>query len=330
MMEEAPGRLDEGAAQKGVDVSIIVPVFDEVATIAGLVERVHAVFSGGDLGNFEILFIDDGSRDGSWKAIAEAHKRNPTTVRGLRHRRNFGKAMALANGFAAARGEILVTMDADLQDQPEEIPKIISVLEDTGADVVSGWKQNRNDPLEKTLPSKIFNALTCRLSGIHLHDFNCGFKAYRADCAKGLRLYGELHRFIPILAHTEGFRVTEVAVAHAARQHGKSKYGTTRMVKGFLDLLSVVILARYLRRPGHFFGGLGLLFGLTGFGILAYLSSLKLFWAVGGIGTRPLFFLGMLLALLGVQLFSIGILGELIIKVSSRSAPSGALRERIG
>jgi glycosyltransferase involved in cell wall biosynthesis len=329
-MQEAPGEVDQEAARKGVKVSIIVPVFDEVASISELVERTHAVFSGGELGDFEILFIDDGSMDGSWKAIAAAHDQNPTTVRGLRHRRNFGKAMALANGFAAARGEIVITMDADLQDQPEEIPKILSVLEEAEADVVSGWKRNRNDPLEKTLPSKIFNALTCRLSGIKLHDFNCGFKAYRADCAKSLRLYGELHRFIPILAHTEGFRVTEIPVAHAARQHGKSKYGTTRMVKGFLDLLSVVILARYLHRPGHFFGGLGLLFGSTGFGILAYLSSLKLIWAVGGIGTRPLFFLGMLLALLGVQLFSIGILGELIIKVSARATPTTALRERIG
>lgn len=318
------------AARPAIAVSVVVPVYDEAASLGELAERLHAVLGERTGGDFEILFVDDGSRDGSWGAIEEAHRRYPDTVRALRHRRNFGKAAALANGFAAARGKMIVTMDADLQDQPEEIPKLLDAMDAEGADVVSGWKKNRRDPLDKTLPSRVFNALTGALSGLRLHDFNCGFKVYRAECAKGLRLYGELHRFIPVLAHAEGYRVVEVPVEHAARTHGKSKYGSTRMVKGFIDLLSVFILTRYLRRPGHFFGGLGLLSGLTGFTILAYLSAMKLFWSMGGIGTRPLFFLGILLALLGVQLFSIGILGELIIKTASRSPHSAALRERIG
>lgn len=323
--------VEASPAENGLTaVTVVVPVYDEAASLGELAERIHAVLDARTGGDFEILFVDDGSRDASWEAIREAHRRFPDHVRALRHRRNFGKAAALAGGFAAARGRVLVTMDADLQDQPEEIPKLLDALEAQDADMVSGWKQNRRDPLEKTLPSRVFNVLTGWLSGLRLHDFNCGFKAYRRECARSVRLYGELHRFIPVLAHAEGYRVIEVAVDHAARAHGKSKYGSTRIVKGFIDLFSVIILTRYLRRPGHFFGGLGLLSGLTGFTILAYLSAQKLVWGVGGIGTRPLFFLGILLALLGVQLFSIGILGELVIKTSARPMHAAALRDRIG
>ena len=322
--------VDLPAAEEALAVSVVVPVFNEASSLTELTERLHAVLSAIRPSEFEVLFVDDGSTDGSWEAIRALRKRFPDAVRALRHRRNFGKAAALANGFAAARGKIIVTMDADLQDQPEEIPKFLETLRDGTVDVVSGWKRDRRDPIEKTLPSRVFNLLTRAASGLKLHDFNCGFKAYRAECAKGLRIYGELHRFIPVLAHAEGYRVVEVAVDHAARVHGKSKYGSTRVVKGILDLLSVFILTRYLRRPGHFFGGVGLLSGFTGFCILAYLSAMKLFWGMGGIGTRPLFFLGILLALLGVQLVSIGILGELVIKTSSRPMHSAALRERLG
>lgn len=322
--------LKEAFVPRKLEISVVVPVYNEVDSILELAQRVVAALNQAGYERYELLFVDDGSVDASWKEIERAHAKFLSSVRGVRHRRNFGKAAALASGFAAARGEIIITMDADLQDQPEEIPKLIQVLQEQDADLVSGWKRTRQDPIDKVFPSRIFNALTRWTSGLKLHDFNCGFKAYRADCAKHIRVYGELHRFIPVLAHAEGFRVVEVPVEHAARAHGKSKYGSTRMVKGFLDLLSVFILTRYLRRPGHFFGGLGLLSGIGGTGILAYLSAMKLFWGMGGIGTRPLFFLGILLVLLGVQLFSIGILGELVIKTTSRPMHSAMIRQRIG
>ena len=309
------------------DISVVIPVLDEQDSLDELVGRLQPVLAAHARNGFEILFVDDGSRDQSWQRICELHEKLPEHVHAIRHRRNFGKAAALANGFQAARGNVIITMDADLQDQPEEIPKFLEAL-DAGADMVSGWKQHRHDPLDKTFPSKVFNFLVRATSGLKLHDVNCGFKAYRAEVAKGLKLYGEMHRFIPILAHSDGYRVAEVAVEHQARSHGRSKYGPTRMVKGFLDLLTVVVLTRYLRRPAHFFGGLGLLVGVVGLGILAYLS---IGWFLGfkGIGTRPLFFFGILGTLLSAQLISLGLVAELVLVRTHASESHESIIERI-
>jgi len=293
------------------DISVVVPVYDEVESLDELASRLKPVLQEACESDFEILFIDDGSRDGSWEKIRQLHEGDPVHVRAIRHRRNFGKAAALANGFEMARGSIIVTMDADLQDQPEEIPNFLKAINE-GADLVSGWKRHRNDPIDKTFPSRVFNFLVRITSGLKLHDINCGFKAYRAEVAKGLKLYGEMHRFIPILAHADGYTTKEIPVQHRARTHGHSKYGAKRLVKGLLDLLTAVVLTRYLRRPAHFFGGIGLLVGVVGLGILTYLSA---GWFLGykGIGTRPLFFLGILSTLLSAQLISLGLVAELVL-----------------
>jgi glycosyltransferase involved in cell wall biosynthesis len=308
-------------------LSAVIPVYNEAESLDELARRLLPVLREAAGGSCEAIFVDDGSSDGSWQRIRDLHARHPEGIRGLRHRRNFGKAAALATGFRAASGAVIVTLDADLQDQPEEIPRLLAALE-SDADLVSGWKRNRQDPLDKTLPSKVFNWFTRTLSGVQLHDMNCGFKAYRAEVAKGLKLYGELHRFIPILAHAEGYRIAEVAVDHQPRAHGKSKYGATRLVKGALDLLTTLVLTRYLRRPAHFFGGIGLLVGVAGLGILATLS---IGWFLGhrGIGTRPLFFFGILATLLSAQLVSLGILAELVLQRTERGEHDDNLRERI-
>ena len=310
------------------EISVVVPVYNEEESLGELTQRLMTVLKQQAGDSFEILFVDDGSTDGSWDKIRELHGEHESHVRGLRHRRNFGKAAALAQGFRAADAKIIITMDADLQDQPEEIPKFLNALSD-GHDLVSGWKQRRHDPLDKTLPSKVFNFVARTISGVKLHDMNCGFKAYRADVAKGVKLYGEMHRFIPILAHADGYRIGEVVVEHHARQHGHSKYGATRMIKGALDLLTAVVLTRYLRRPAHFFGGLGLLVGIIGVGILSYLS---IGWFMGykGIGTRPLFFFGILGTLLSAQLVSLGLVAELVLVRTLRLEPAAGIAERLG
>jgi glycosyltransferase involved in cell wall biosynthesis len=311
-------------------LSVVVPVYDEEGSLPALYERLAAVLpSCAGEGGFEIVFIDDGSRDGSWAVIERLHAAAGDRVVALRHRRNFGKAAALATGFRVARGDFIVTLDADLQDQPEEISRLLAPLESGEADLVSGWKRHRRDPLDKTLPSRVFNFIARLVSGLSLHDFNCGFKAYRAPVAKNLNLYGELHRFIPILAHAEGFRVREVAVAHQPRRHGRSKFGADRLAKGALDLLTTVLLTRYLRRPAHFFGGLGLLAGVFGVGVLGYLS---LGWFLGekGIAARPLFFFGILATLLSAQLVSFGLIAELLLSRTARGERSGLVSERLG
>ena len=310
------------------DLSIVVPLFNEADSLTDLVDQIDEVIRKSGYSG-EVLLVDDGSTDSSWERVRSVHERLPI-ARGLRLRRNFGKATALATGIAAARGSIIVTMDADLQDEPAEIPRLIATLEE-GYDAVSGWKQLRRDPWTKTIPSRIFNTTTRILSGIPLHDFNCGFKAYRAEAAKSLHLYGELHRFIPILLEANGYRMTEVPVAHHRRTFGVSKYGWKRLFKGGLDLVTVVLITRYLQRPGHFFGGFGILSGLGGFLILAWLSFQKLALGVGGIGQRPLFFLGILLLLLGAQLISTGLLGELLNRDSNQKLQTGdRVKESVG
>ncbi len=257
---------------------------------------------------WEAIFVDDGSTDGTFAALTRLHAANDE-VRIVRLRRNFGKAAALQAGFEEAQGDVVVTIDGDLQDDPAEIPRLLAKL-DEGFDLVSGWKAKRRDPLTRRLLSRVFNRVTGRLSGLRLHDLNCGLKAYRAEVVHGIRIYGELHRFIPVLAHYRGFRVAELAVNHRPREHGRSRYGMERYVRGFLDLLTVTFMGRYRHRPLHLFGGLGLLLGALGMLILGYLTVLKL--TGEAIGHRPLLTLGGLLVVVGVQLISLGLVSELV------------------
>jgi glycosyltransferase involved in cell wall biosynthesis len=288
-------------------ISVVVPAHDEEHSVALLYEEMQAALD--PLGEpWEAVFVDDGSTDGTFAALTRLHAR-ADNVRVVRLRRNFGKSAALAAGFAQAAGDIVVTIDGDLQDDPAEIPRLLAKLEE-GFDLVSGWKTKRRDPWRRRIPSRIFNWVTGRVSGLRLHDLNCGLKAYRAEVVRGLRIYGELHRFLPVLAHYRGFRVAELPVNHRPRRHGRSRYGMERYLRGFLDLLTVSFMGRYRHRPLHLFGGLGLVLGVTGFVLLAYLSVLK---ATGeAIGHRPLLTLGVLLVVVGLQFFSLGLISELI------------------
>ncbi|MDP4610875.1 MAG: glycosyltransferase family 2 protein [Opitutales bacterium] len=291
-------------------ISFVIPVYNEEETVAELYKRIAEVMEKSGNAQFKVYYIDDGSTDGSWSAIEALCESEPEHCTGLRFRRNFGKAEALQVGFSKATGDIIFTLDADLQDDPNEIPAFLNKL-DEGYDLVSGWKKVRHDPLNKTLPSKVFNGLARAASGVQLHDFNCGFKAYRREVTQDIKLFGELHRFVPILAHAEGYSVGEIAVQHHPREHGVSKYGSKRFLKGLLDLITVVVTSRYLRRPAHLFGGTGFLAGFIGFVTLAWLSFSKMFFGTE-IGGRPLFFLGILLLLLGAQLVSLGLIAEMI------------------
>ncbi len=288
-------------------ISVVVPLLNEERTLEQLFrEIVSALEPLGD--PFEVVFVDDGSTDASRDVLARLHAEH-TNVVVVHLRRNFGKAAALQAGFHEARGDIVVTIDADLQDDPAEIPKLLAKLEE-GFDLVSGWKTRRNDPLLRRLFSRLFNRATALVSGVRLHDVNCGLKAYRAEVLRGLRLYGELHRFVPVLAAYRGYRAAEIPVNHRPRPHGRSRYGPERYLRGFFDLLSVTFMGRYRHRPLHLFGGLGLLMGAAGFVVLLYLTMLKV-WGEA-IGHRPLLTLGVLLVVVGIQLVSLGLLSELI------------------
>jgi glycosyltransferase involved in cell wall biosynthesis len=288
-------------------ISIVIPLHNEERSIALLYDELQAALE--PLGQeWEAVFVDDGSVDGSFAALTRLHDANEN-VRVVRLRRNFGKAAALAAGFSQARGETVVTIDADLQDDPAEIPRLLVKLEE-GFDLVSGWKTRRRDPLRRRVLSRIFNWVTGRMSGLRLHDMNCGLKAYRAEVVRGMPLYGELHRFIPVLAQYRGFRVAELPVNHRPREHGRSRYGVERYIRGFLDLLTVSFIGRYRHRPLHLFGGLGLVLGLFGVAILVYLTVVK---ALGhAIGERPLLTLGVLLVVVGLQFFSLGLISEML------------------
>jgi glycosyltransferase involved in cell wall biosynthesis len=288
-------------------ISIVIPLHNEERSVALLYEELQAALEP-LAQEWEAVFVDDGSVDGSFAALTRLHDGNEN-VRVVRLRRNFGKAAALAAGFAQARGETVVTIDADLQDDPAEIPRLLVKLEE-GFDLVSGWKTRRRDPLRRRVLSRIFNWVTGRVSGLRLHDMNCGLKAYRAEVVHGMPLYGELHRFIPVLAQYRGFRVAELPVNHRPREHGRSRYGVERYVRGFLDLLTVSFIGRYRHRPLHLFGGLGLILGLLGVAILVYLTVVK---ALGhAIGERPLLTLGVLLVVVGLQFFSLGLISEML------------------
>jgi dolichol-phosphate mannosyltransferase len=288
-------------------ISVVIPVHDEERSVALLYDELRSALEPAG-SEWEAIFVDDGSTDGTFAALTRLHS-EMDNVRVVRLRRNFGKAAALVAGFDQARGETVVTIDGDLQDDPAEIPRLLAKL-DEGFDLVSGWKTRRRDPLSRRIVSRVFNTVTSRFSGVRLHDMNCGLKAYRAEVVHGLRLYGELHRFIPVLAHYRGFRIAELPVNHRPREHGASRYGIERYLRGFLDLLTVSFIGRYRHRPLHLFGGLGLALATIGIGILVYLTVDK---ALGhAIGGRPLLTLGVLLVVVGLQFFSLGLISEMI------------------
>jgi len=290
-----------------VNLSIIIPAYNEKDSLPKLLQQISKEIPPLNL-EYEIIVIDDGSTDGTDEILRELN-RNHQKLRAYIFRKNYGKSAALSEGFKQARGEKVITMDADLQDDPGEIPNLIEKL-DEGFDLVSGWKKKRHDPITKKLPSRLFNFVTSLLSGISIHDFNCGLKAYRKEVLETIHIYGELHRFIPVLAHWQGFRVGEIPVQHHPRKFGRSKFGINRFFHGFLDLITVLFLTRYRTSPLHIFGMVGLLIFLAGFLIESYLTII---WFGGaGIGTRPLFFLGILLIIVGAQFIVLGLLGEML------------------
>jgi glycosyltransferase involved in cell wall biosynthesis len=306
-----------------VEVSVLIPVRDEAETVLELSQQIANVLDR--LGrSFEIIFVDDGSSDGTHLRVREARERDPR-VKLVRLRRNFGKAAALCAGFDYSNGAIVITMDGDLQDDPEEIPRFLAIMEEQELDLVSGWKRRRQDPASKRLPSLLFNWVTRRLAQVELHDFNCGFKAYRREVLAEIAVYGELHRYIPVLASRRGFSVGEIQVKHHARRYGVSKYGWDRLYKGLLDLITVLFITRYTRRPLHLFGAVGLVFLAFGLGINTYLA-----WAwFGGadLSDRPLLQLGVLLMLLGIQVLTTGLIGEMITFKNFRRRDSYSIKE---
>ena len=295
-------------------ISLVIPVYNEADSLAPLLAEIDVALN--PLAQpYEVVFVDDGSTDRSF-AVMEELAAASSAVRIVKMRRNFGKAAALAHGFAAVRGEAVVTLDGDRQDDPAEIPKLLAAL-DAGHDLVSGWKQSRRDPISKTLPSRLFNWTVRKTTGIPLHDFNCGLKAYRREVVDNIAVYGELHRYIPVVAAQQGFRVTEEKVAHRRRMSGKSKYGWQRYLRGYLDLLTVLFLGRFQSRPQHLFGGMGTAIIAAGVIIEGYLGFDKI--ALGhAIGQRPLLLLGALLIIVGIQLLSLGLLSELVAYRSAR------------
>ncbi len=303
LVQESPMELRRSPSL----VSVVVPLFNEEATLAALYEEVRAALDPKGLA-WEIIYVDDGSTDKSHQELVRLHAAH-TNVRVVRLRRNFGKAVALSAGFEAAAGEVIVTMDADLQDDPAEIPLLLEKLEE-GYDLVSGWKCDRRDPFARRLFSRVYNGTTGIVTGVRLHDMNCGLKIYRAEVLENVRLYGDLHRFVPVLAHHLGFRTAEIPVNHRPRLNGRSRYGIERYARGFFDLLTVAYLGRYRHRPLHFFGGIGMILGTAGSAILLYLTILKL--SGSAIGGRPLLMLGILLVVVGIQFFSLGLVGEML------------------
>ncbi|MCB0278417.1 MAG: glycosyltransferase family 2 protein [Calditrichaeota bacterium] len=305
-------------------LSIVIPAYNEEESLDELISHLERVCDSNNY-TYEIIFINDGSSDGTLEKIRDHHKRNPL-IKCIDFRRNFGKSAALAEGFRYAEGDLIITMDADLQDDPDEIVHLIEKI-DEGFDLVSGWKKKRNDPLGKTIPSKFFNLVTSRLSGIKLHDFNCGLKAYRKVVVKSIQVYGEMHRYLPVLAYWQGFRIGEIPVTHHARQYGRSKFGARRFFSGFFDLLTVLFITKYKRKPMHIFGMLGLFFFSIGFVILSYLTTI---WLMGeGIGGRPLLIFGVLAVIVGIQFIGIGLLGEMITHTSQKKRDY-SIREFVG
>jgi glycosyltransferase involved in cell wall biosynthesis len=299
--------LVAGPEQRRGALSVVVPLLNEEATLEPLYRELQAGLAGTGV-EWEVVFVDDGSTDGSYRELVRLHAAH-LNIRVVRLRRNFGKAAALAAGIEVATGDVIVTMDADLQDDPAEIPNLLAKLDD-GFDVVSGWKCDRHDPLVRRLVSRIYNAATRLATGVRLHDMNCGLKAYRAEVFEHVRLYGERHRFVPVLAHHLGFSVTELPVNHRERANGHSRFGIERYLRAPFDLLTIVFMGRYRHRPLHLFGGVGVTACVGGVAILGYLTALKIGGA--GIGERPLLLLGVLLVVVGIQFLSLGLIGEML------------------
>lgn len=316
-----------------MDISVVIPLLNERESLPELVAGIHTVITG--MGkDYEVLLIDDGSRDGSWEEIQRLHTAN-SHVKGIRLGRNYGKSPALNEGFMAAQGAVVITMDADLQDDPAEIPELYRMIAMDGFDLVSGWKKKRYDPLSKTLPTKLFNATTRWASGVQLHDFNCGLKAYRKDVVKAIEVYGEMHRYIPFIAKKEGFhKIGEKVVRHHARKYGVSKFGLDRFINGFLDLLTITFVFRFGKKPMHFFGAMGTLMFFLGFLAIAWMLGDKLYHVMSHqrarlVTDQPLFYLALTAMIIGAQLFLSGFVAELVAR-NSPERNSYRVSERLG
>lgn len=315
------------------EVSVVVPVYNEEESLAELYEKIRGVLEKNNY-TFELIFVDDGSTDRSWRVMAELSEKD-VRVRALRFSRNFGKSAALDAGFSECNGRVVVTMDADLQDDPEEIPGLCTYLNENDLDLVSGWKKKRHDPLSKTIPSKFFNYVTRRVSGIRLHDFNCGLKVYRSDVVKNIHVYGEMHRYIPVIAARQGFeRIGEKEVKHHARKHGVTKFGWERFLYGFLDLISVMFVSKFRKRPMHFFGAFGTFCFLAGLFIALWLIGQKLYnlhygYPARDVTAQPLFFLALVAVVVGVQLFLAGFLAEMMV-INGHREGEYLIKERAG
>lgn len=314
-------------------ISIVIPLFNEQNSLEELSQKIKETLEKSSLWGFEVLFVDDGSTDQSWSVIQQICA-SDARFKGLRFRRNFGKAAGLAAGFRQAKGRYVITMDADLQDDPAEIPRLIEKLE-SGFDCVSGWKQTRYDPWHKRYPSLVFNGILRRATKLNLHDFNCGLKAYRREALNEIDLYGEMHRFIPVLVSTRGYRVAELAVQHHPRVHGVSKYGIERILKGFLDLFTVVFLTRFRYRPQHLLGGIGFMAcGVAGV-LLTVLCALWVLsrtlddWTPINLHERPIFYLTIILFIAGLQFLSTGLLAELVVANANRRLAAYSIRDQI-
>lgn len=304
------------------DISIVIPLFNEDESLGELHQWIRKVMNSNNF-SYEVIYIDDGSNDKSWDVLQNL-KKEDSNVKAVRFQRNYGKSAALHVGFDMAVGEVVVTMDADLQDSPEEIPDLRKMILVDGFDLVSGWKKKRYDPISKTIPTKLFNWTTRKMSGIYLHDFNCGLKIYRKNVIKSLEIFGEMHRYIPVMAHKEGFRkIGEKVVEHRARKYGVSKFGLERFINGFLDLLTITFISRFGKKPMHFFGSIGLLMFIIGFTAFSYIGGSKL-WALfndeyqKNIADQSIFYIALTAMIIGSQLFMAGFVGELITRNSSR------------
>ncbi len=300
-----------------MDISIVIPLLNEQESLPELTSWIEKVMLSQHY-NYEIIFVDDGSTDSSWKVIEELQSKNPH-IKGIKFQRNYGKSAALNEGFRAANGDVVITMDADLQDSPDEIPELFRMIKEGNYDIVSGWKKKRYDnTLTKNIPSKLFNLAARKMSKINLHDFNCGLKAYKKNVVKSIEVYGEMHRYVPVLAKWAGFRkIGEKVVTHQARKYGTTKFGMSRFINGFLDLLTIFFVGKFGKRPMHFFGLWGTVSFMIGLAIFIWLSISKFFFDVTGMTQRPLFFFAILGMIIGTQLFLAGFLGELI----SRNSP---------
>ncbi|MGB2315452.1 MAG: glycosyltransferase family 2 protein [Flavobacteriaceae bacterium] len=299
-----------------MDISVVIPLLDEQDSLVELHDWIAEVMQSNQL-TYELIFIDDGSRDQSWEVITKLSEKNPSVL-GIKFSKNFGKSQALHAGFEKAKGDVIITMDADLQDSPDEIPELFQLIKNNKHDIVSGWKKKRYDAyFRKNLPSKLFNWAARKISGLKLHDFNCGLKAYKKEVVKSIEVYGEMHRYIPVLAVNAGFKnIIEKPVVHQARKYGKTKFGMERFINGFLDLITIWFISRFAKRPMHFFGLMGVLMFIVGFGFAFYLGLDKLYFNPTGrlISERPEFFIALTTMVIGTQFFVAGFLGEIILQ----------------